>query len=214
MIDSNDDAGLPDGRVYRDQVETADVLVMAGRVRDRYLSATWKTFFDRSFVKGHRPVLQGKLAALIVSGPVRQLPNMRETLVGMIENWGTPLLGLVTDEAQAPETVTAELRWLATELIARSEDRWQRPANFRAVAGRKIFRDMVYRFQTVMRADHRHYVEQGYYDFPPFDLRLRLSNWMTKLAHRVPGARQRFVKQMTRRQVTAYRQVLEEAGRR
>ncbi|MEI6179819.1 MAG: hypothetical protein WCP31_03625 [Chloroflexales bacterium] len=36
---------------------TADVLVYAGQMVDRYLSARWKMFFDRIFFNTRTPVL-------------------------------------------------------------------------------------------------------------------------------------------------------------
>ena len=40
---------------YNAKVRQADILVFAGAIRDRYLSSTWKTFFDRSFFNTHTP---------------------------------------------------------------------------------------------------------------------------------------------------------------
>ncbi len=54
---------------YTDTVMTADVLVYAGRMVDRYLSSRWKLFFDRIFFNTHTPVLVGKQIALVISGP-------------------------------------------------------------------------------------------------------------------------------------------------
>jgi len=46
----------------------ADIIIMAGSVHDRYLSATWKQFFDRSFFKGHTPGLDGKQIGFVIAG--------------------------------------------------------------------------------------------------------------------------------------------------
>ncbi len=40
---------------FNTKVKSADVLVLAGTVQDRYLSSRWKLYFDRSFFNGHAP---------------------------------------------------------------------------------------------------------------------------------------------------------------
>jgi multimeric flavodoxin WrbA len=63
----------------------ADILFFAGDIRDRYLSARWKTFFDRSFLRGHAPSLAGKRVGWIIAGPLRQLPYLRQILEAYLE---------------------------------------------------------------------------------------------------------------------------------
>jgi multimeric flavodoxin WrbA len=72
--------GSKDGYMefFNAKVKTADVLVLAGSVKDRYLSSRWKMFFDRSFFNTHIPVLMGKQAGFVISGPLRQIPNLRD----------------------------------------------------------------------------------------------------------------------------------------
>ena len=84
---------------YRSTVMTADVLVYAGRMVDRYLSARWKMFFDRIFFNTHTPVLVGKQIALVVSGPLSQEPNLMEVFRGFFEFQGANLVGAVSDES-------------------------------------------------------------------------------------------------------------------
>ncbi|WP_054848127.1 NAD(P)H-dependent oxidoreductase [Methanoculleus chikugoensis] len=59
---------------WEEYVVPADILVMAGTVRDRFLSAAWKQFFDRSFFNGHIPAFKGgKQVAYLVDGPLGHL---------------------------------------------------------------------------------------------------------------------------------------------
>ena len=47
------------------------------------------------------------------------------------------------------------------------ENHYEQPKNFFGVGGLKIFRDLIYQMQGLMRADHRFYKEHGFYDdFP------------------------------------------------
>jgi multimeric flavodoxin WrbA len=70
---------------YNTKVKTADILVFAGTIQDRYLSSRWKMFFDRSFFNGHAPSLIGKQMGFIISGPLSQTPNLRQILETYVE---------------------------------------------------------------------------------------------------------------------------------
>ncbi len=83
---------------YRSRVENADVLVFAGTIRDRYLSSTWKCYFDRAFFNTHIPTLAGRQTAFIISGPLRHLPNLRQIFDGYTEWQQANVAGIVTDE--------------------------------------------------------------------------------------------------------------------
>ena len=63
---------------YNNKLVPADIIIMAGSVRDRYLSSTWKQFFDRSFFKGHTPGLKGKQIGFVIAGPLHQVPALKE----------------------------------------------------------------------------------------------------------------------------------------
>ena len=71
--------------VYVSKIAQADVIVMAGSVRDRYLSSRWKIFLDRGFFRPVIPWFPGKQVAILLSGPLRQLPNLRQILEGYVE---------------------------------------------------------------------------------------------------------------------------------
>jgi multimeric flavodoxin WrbA len=44
---------------YNNTLKTADIIVFAGAVKARFLSARWKTFFDRSYFNTNTPSLMG-----------------------------------------------------------------------------------------------------------------------------------------------------------
>ena len=46
------------------------------------------------------------------------------------------------------------------------ENNHVQPANFFGVGGMKIFRDLIYLMQGMMKADHRFFKSHGQYDFP------------------------------------------------
>ena len=92
---------------YKAKVKPADILVFAGTVRDRFLSSRWKTFFDRAFFNNHIPTLTGKQIGFLISGPVRQLPDLREIITAYCEWQQANLVDIVTDEYEDSATVDA-----------------------------------------------------------------------------------------------------------
>ena len=46
------------------------------------------------------------------------------------------------------------------------KNKYVQPANFYGVGGMKIFRDLIYVMQGMMKADHKFYKAHGQYDFP------------------------------------------------
>jgi multimeric flavodoxin WrbA len=40
---------------YNSKVKKADIIIYAGKIKDRYLSSKWKMFFDRGFFNTHQP---------------------------------------------------------------------------------------------------------------------------------------------------------------
>ncbi len=75
---------------------------------------------------------------------------------------GNYLAAVATDE----EDTTLSIRTLAESLSFAMEKKLMRPANFYGVGGMKIFRDLIYVMQGLMKADHRFYKNHGIYDFP------------------------------------------------
>ena len=75
---------------------------------------------------------------------------------------GNFLGGVATDE-QDPNTAIDSM---AATLAYALEHRYSQPQNFYGVGGMKIFRDLIYLMQGMMKADHKFYKSHGQYDFP------------------------------------------------
>ena len=177
---------------YNSKVKTADILVFAGAIHDRYLSSLWKTFFDRAFFNTHIPALTGKQLAFIISGPLRQLPNLRQILEGYAELQQTNLGEFVTDEEQTSDEIDHLLQELARRSVEYSSHNYIKPVTFLGVGGTKIFRDGVWghlRFPFV--ADHEFYKSHGVYDFPQKDYRTRIRNVLFGLMIKIPAIRKK-----------------------
>ena len=55
---------------------------------------------------------------------------------------------------------------VALTLAYAAEHGYEPPKDFYGVGGLKIFRDLIYQMQGLMREDHRFYKKHGFYDFP------------------------------------------------
>jgi hypothetical protein len=175
---------------FRETLEKADVLIFAGAMRDRYLSAAWKTFFDRSFFKNHTPSLVGKPIGWLISGPLSLVPNLRQIIEAYVELKQGSLAGIVTDEAGESSLTDRLIDGLAERLIAYGAAGYAGPATFLGVGGRKIFRDDIYaRLRFPFQADHRYYKKSGFYDFPHKDVKGRLTSAFLMLLTRIPSVR-------------------------
>jgi multimeric flavodoxin WrbA len=195
---------------YNASLKTAGVLVFAGQIRDRYLSSTWKNFFDRSFFNTHTPSLVGKQFAFIVSGPLSQNANLRQILEAWVQFQRSNLTGFVTDEEGDSAHIDGLLQSLAKNLVWSAETGYIRPPTFLGVGGTKVFRDDIWgRLRTVFQADHRAYRQMGIYDFPHSDWRIRLLNSLTALLFKVPRFREEFARRIKSQMVRPYQRVLE-----
>ncbi len=194
---------------YRSRVENADVLVFAGTIRDRYLSSTWKCYFDRAFFNTHIPTLAGRQTAFIISGPLRHLPNLRQIFDGYTEWQQANVAGIVTDEDEDSARIDTGLQALAERSVRFARDGYVRPPGFLGVAGMKLLRDEVWgRLRFVFRADHRFYREHGLYDYPQRDLKMRGINLVMGILTGIPAFRKEFKQRIKGEMIKPLREVL------
>jgi multimeric flavodoxin WrbA len=195
---------------YNTRVKTADVVVYAGAIRDRYLSATWKNFFDRSFFNTHTPSLVGKQFAFLISGPLGQNENLREILQAWTELQHANLVGIVTDEVAESAQTDGLLQALAENLAWCAEAGTMRPLTFLGVGGMKVFRDDIWgRLRTVFQADHRAYRRMGFYDFPQRDWGIRVLNAATPALFKIPRVREEFARRIKSQMVQPYQKIVQ-----
>jgi len=170
---------------WKGQIEQADIIVFAGSVRDRYLSAAWKQFFDRSFFLGHVPRFEKQQLVLMVQGPLARVPGLRENLTSLVG--GGNLVDIITDEPENSTLVDAIISSTAERAVQASRDGYKKPPMFPAVAGHIVLRDAVWGdLRPIFRADHRYYKSHGLYDFPQYQYRKRFSRFFFSLMMGLP----------------------------
>jgi len=197
--------------LFRDKLMPSDAIVFAGRIRDRYFSARWKMFFDRSFCNGHAPVMMGKQMAWIVSGALRQLPNLRQLLEAEAEMSRMHLAGIVTDEEADSARTAALLRDLAARLLRHVEEHTRVQPTFLSVGGHKIFRDLIYELRFVFKADYRFYAKHGMFDYPQKNLPKRLQSGFLSLLTAIPAFRTAFYRMAKSRMLEPYQKIVDQA---
>ena len=212
--------GLDNECVYRDRDEiletydrlkAADVVILAGAIRDRYLSSRWKLFFDRGFYMNHVPIFSDKQVVWLVSGPLAQLANLRQILEGYMACQRANLVAIVTDECADSPTLDRLLDCLAARLAASAAVGYLPPDTFLGVAGRKVLRDELWaKLRMVFQADHRFYRSHGLYDFPRRSLKTRVVQGSMMLLTRIPSFRRKFRRRLKDEMVRPFQKVLED----
>ena len=94
------------------------------------------------------------------------------------------------------------------------EHDYQQPKNFYGVGGLKIFRDLIYGMQGLMRADHRFYRKHGFYDDFPQRHRGRIAAmYLVGAMMKNKKLQKKLGSRMTEGMALPYRKVIEAAGK-
>ena len=146
----------------RGTIQTAQAIVMAFTVKDHSMGASFKLYDDRQFCNGHRAVTMGMPMGYLVSGDYSKEFNLQMILEGRAQVGNNFLAGVATDEVDP----NGEIDALASKLEYALGAKYVPPQNFYGIGGMKIFRDLIWLMQGMMKADHKFYKQHGQYDFP------------------------------------------------
>lgn len=192
----------------RTTIQSADGFVYAFTISDHYTHSSFKCYDDRQFCNGHRTVTHGTPIGYLVSGDYKYESNLRMILEGRSEVGGNYLCGVATDEENTKENIQA----LADTLVFALEKKLSRPANFYGVGGMKIFRDLIYIMQGMMKADHKFYKEHGIYDFPQKQKKRILQMKLVGAMLAAPSVQKKMKGQMNQYIIGPYEKVVEQAA--
>ena len=146
----------------RDDIQKASAIIYAFSIQDHSLGSRFKMYNDRQFCNGHRTVTMGMPIGYLVSGNYSEEQNLQMILEGRVQVGGNLLAGIATDEFNPNETIDQ----LVTSLEYALEHKNNQPQNFYGVGGMKIFRDLIYQMQGMMKADYKFFKAHGQFDFP------------------------------------------------
>lgn len=142
----------------RTNIQTADAIVFAFSVKDHSMGSRMKMFDDRQFCNGHRTVTMGKPIGYIACGDLSREENLSAIMTARADVGGNFLAGIASD--------AEGIRSLAKTIYFALKKDISQPKTFYGVGGMKIFRDLIWEMQGMMKADHEFYKAHGFYDFP------------------------------------------------
>ena len=146
----------------RNTIQTAQAIVIAFTVKDHSMGASFKLYDDRQFCNGHRTVTMGMPMGYLVSGNYSTEFNLQTVVEGRAQVGNNFLAGVATDEINPND----EIDKMANTLEYALQHQYVPPQNFLGIGGMKIFRDLIWLMQGMMKADHKFYKKHKQYDFP------------------------------------------------
>ncbi len=149
-------------QLLKDKINKYDSIVMAFEITNHAMTSLYKTFYDRQFVNGHRPVNAGKPTAYLVSGNLSSEPTLQTYIDAESSIGGNLNCGTVCDETATFE----DIKNTAEKLSYALENPITPTTNFYEVGGMKIFRDMIWIMRGLMKDDYDFYKKSGRLDFP------------------------------------------------
>ena len=161
----------------RTDIQNAESIIYAFTIKDHSMGSTFKMYDDRQFCNGHRTVTSGMPMGYIISGNLSTETNVQTIVEARCQVGGNFLAGVATDEMEP----NLKIDQLAKSLEYALENTHRVPQNFYGIGGMKIFRDLIWTMQGMMKADHKFYKAHGQYDFPQ-------KNWGTMLKMYLVGA--------------------------
>ena len=146
----------------RNEIQTAESIVYAFTIRDHSMGARFKMYDDRNFCNGHRTVTIGMPIGYLVSGNLAAETNLQTIIEARAQVGSNFLAGIANDQLDP----SSQIDILAQRLCYALENKYVPPQNFYGIGGMKVFRDLIWLMQGMMRADHKFYKAHGQYDFP------------------------------------------------
>ena len=196
--------------LLRENIQEASATVYAFTIRDHSMGSRFKMFDDRQFCNGHRTVTMGKPVGYLIDGRLSAEPNLRQLIEARAQVGGNYLTRIAGNEADTDHEIDA----LAAELEYAVGNAYEQPANFYGVGGMKIFRDLIYTMQGMMKEDHRFYKEHGFYDFPQKRKGMILGMYMVGAMMNSKKLSKKIGANMTKGMLMPYRRVIEKAEKK
>ena len=169
------------------------------------MGSRFKMYDDRQFCNGHRTVTVGMPVGYLVNGAYSAENNLQTIIEGRAQVGQNPLAGVATNETDTD----AAIDQMAATLERMLAVSYRQPKNFLGVGGMKIFRDLIYQMQGMMKADHRFYKQHGEYDFPQKNKGLILKMYLVGALLSSPKIKAKMGNKMNEGMLAPYRKVLD-----
>ncbi len=189
----------------RNNIQTADAMIFAFTIKDHSMGSMFKQYNDREFCNGHRTVTMGMPIGYLISGNYSEEYNLQMIVEARSEVGGNFLAGVATDEYNPNE----EIDNMAAKLQYALTQKYVQPQNFYGVGGMKIFRDLIYLMQGMMKADHKFYKAHGQYDFPQKKKGMVVKMYLVGALLSNPKLKGKMGNKMNEGMIAPYKKVLE-----
>lgn len=189
----------------RDEIQKAYATIYAFTIKDHSMGTRFKMYDDRQFCNGHRTVTMGKPVAYLISGNYSEEPNLQMILEGRAQVGGNILAGIATDEFEPNKAIDQLVDSLEYSLIYKNTQ----PQNFYGVGGMKIFRDLIYQMQGMMKADYKFFKSHGQFDFPQKKKRTIIGMYLVGAMLSNKSLKAKMGNQMNEGMIAPYRKVIE-----
>lgn len=190
----------------RENIQSADAIVYAYTIKDHSMGYRFKMFDDRQFCNGHRTVTMGRPVAYLVDGCLDNEPNLKLLMEARAQVGGNTLAGIATNQ-YSPDS---EIEQLTETLCYTIKNKYMPPKNFYGVGGMKIFRDLIWQMQGLMREDHKFYKEHRFYDFPQKKCGTMLALYLVGGMMRSKSLQKKMNGKMTDGMLMPYKKVIKE----
>ena len=189
----------------RNTIQTGEAIVYAFSIKDHSMGARFKMYDDRNFCNGHRTVTIGMPVGYLISGNYSGEFNLQTIVEARAQVGSNFLAGIATDE----EDPDAAIDLLAARLEYALEHKYLLPQNFYGIGGMKVFRDLIWLMQGMMRADHKFYKAHGQYDFPQKQWPTMLKMYAVGALLANPKLKSKMGNAMNEGMIAPYKKVLE-----
>lgn len=190
----------------RNEIQTSDAMIYAFTISDHSMGSRFKMYDDRQFCNGHRTVTIGMPVGYLISGNYSEEPNLQMILEGRAQVGSNILTGIATDEYDPDKAIDQ----LAASLDYALKHKNTQPQNFYGIGGMKIFRDLIYQMQGMMKADHKFFKSHGQYDFPQKNKGTMLKMYLVGAMLSNPKIKSKMGNKMTEGMLMPYQKILNE----
>lgn len=172
------------------------------------MGSLFKTYDDRQFCNGHRTVTMGKPTAYLVDGELSSEENLRMIIEARSQVGGNYLAGVAVNENGEENGSRDEIRVCADDLAYALENQLMVNENFYGIGGMKIFRDLIFEMQGMMKADHQFYKKHHFYDFPQKKIGKIMMMHAVGALMRMPAGKNQLQSKMTEGMLMPYEKLL------
>ncbi len=194
----------------RNNIQKSDSMVYAFTIKHHSMGSQFKMYDDRQFCNGHRTVTIGMPIGYIINGHLSVEENLKTIIEARAEVGHNFLCGVATNEENVNESIDA----LAQKLDYSLDNKILLPQNFYGIGGMKVFRDLIWVMQGMMKADHKFYKAQGQYDFPQKQWKRMVAMYLVGAMLSSEKIKSKMGNKMNEGMIMPYKKALENAEKR